>query len=199
MRFRRGPATVTGDAHRCAYARCHRSAPGGSGRRGRVGPGARRPASDQSPQALVERGWLMLISSSRTTSVLLNGADAVPARLRQAPAASPITVNLRVEGASATVFEGPITTDGTSFATAPRATATHPCDYSENGAAGGFPDGRQFQRHTHDRAARRPRLRRVSPSMQRGSGRRPAATGTPGTSSSAASATTSTRARPRMI
>ena len=51
----------------------HRSAHGGSGRRGGVGPGARRPASDRSPQALVERGWLMHLDLVVSTRRSLRG------------------------------------------------------------------------------------------------------------------------------
>jgi hypothetical protein len=55
--------------------------------------------------------------------------------------AAPITVNLRVEGSSTTLFEGPISTEGETFET-PSGKGAHPCDYADNGAAGGeFPNG----------------------------------------------------------
>jgi hypothetical protein len=54
--------------------------------------------------------------------------------------AASITVNLRVEGSSKTLFEGPISTEGETFQT-PTSEASHegphPCDYADNGAAGG--------------------------------------------------------------
>ncbi len=48
--------------------------------------------------------------------------------------ASPITVNLRVEGSAKTLFEGPITTAGETIE-APSGKGPHPCDYSENGSS----------------------------------------------------------------
>ena len=51
--------------------------------------------------------------------------------------AAPTTVNLRVEGSTQTIFEGPVTTDGHAVTTA--AGGTHPCDGSsipENNGAG---------------------------------------------------------------
>ncbi len=50
-------------------------------------------------------------------------------------AAAPITVNLRVEGSTATLFEGPISTDAIE---APPGIEGHPCDVKDNGANGGF-------------------------------------------------------------
>jgi hypothetical protein len=52
--------------------------------------------------------------------------------------AAPITVQLRVEGASATLFEGNITTDAATFET-PSSNGPHPCDYTDNGPSGGHP------------------------------------------------------------
>ena len=46
--------------------------------------------------------------------------------------ALPVTVNLRVEGPTATVFDGPVTTDGHAVTTA--AAGTHPCDGTNGGA-----------------------------------------------------------------
>jgi hypothetical protein len=58
-----------------------------------------------------------------------------------APAvAAPVTVNLRVEGTNATVFEGPVTTDAKTVTTA--AGGSHKCDGTNGGAsntAGGTP------------------------------------------------------------
>jgi hypothetical protein len=58
--------------------------------------------------------------------------------------AAPITVNLRVEGSSSTLYEGPVTTSallppGITTASSPEA---HPCDVADNGANEGFvPNG----------------------------------------------------------
>ena len=48
-------------------------------------------------------------------------------------AAAPITVELRVEGSTSTLYEGPVTTEGTNFETR-SSPAPHPCDYAENGS-----------------------------------------------------------------
>jgi hypothetical protein len=50
--------------------------------------------------------------------------------------AAPITVNLRVEGSSKTLYEGPVTTEGETFQTPAGEAlheAPHPCNYAENG------------------------------------------------------------------
>jgi hypothetical protein len=60
--------------------------------------------------------------------------------------ASPVTVELRVEGSAATLFEGPVTTSPETINTAASG-GPHPCDYAENGNAealegnGGTPSG----------------------------------------------------------
>jgi hypothetical protein len=55
--------------------------------------------------------------------------------------AAPVTVDVRVEGATRTLFEGPVATEGETFETASSGGA-HPCDYSDNGTAGSaFPNG----------------------------------------------------------
>jgi hypothetical protein len=46
--------------------------------------------------------------------------------------AAPVTVNLRVEGSSSTLFEGPVTTQGETISTLSSG-VPHPCNYSENG------------------------------------------------------------------
>ena len=45
--------------------------------------------------------------------------------------AAPVTVNLRVEGSSATIFEGPVTTDGKQI---DKGDGQHPCDGTNGGA-----------------------------------------------------------------
>jgi hypothetical protein len=57
-----------------------------------------------------------------------------------AAAAVPITVNLRVEGSSATLFEGPVVTSAETIET-PSSGGPHPCDYASNGPSGGFENG----------------------------------------------------------
>lgn len=58
--------------------------------------------------------------------------------------AAPITVNLRVEGSTQTLFEGPINTEGETFQTPTDEAlheASHPCDYAGNGNFEGFTIG----------------------------------------------------------
>jgi hypothetical protein len=49
-----------------------------------------------------------------------------------AAAADPVSVNLRVEGQTQTIFDGPVTTDGHQITT--QSGGTHPCDGTNNGA-----------------------------------------------------------------
>jgi hypothetical protein len=51
--------------------------------------------------------------------------------------ATPIAVNLRVEGSSATLFEGSVTTDAEAIS-APSSGGSHQCDLKDNGSNGGF-------------------------------------------------------------
>lgn len=67
-----------------------------------------------------------------TLAVLALLALAAPA------AASPVTVNLRIEGSAGTVFEGPVTTDAKMITTA--AGGTHECD-GTNGSTSNPPGG----------------------------------------------------------
>jgi hypothetical protein len=59
-------------------------------------------------------------------------ALAVFAIAAPAAAADPVSVNLRVEGQSQTIFDGPVTTDGHQITTP--SGGTHPCDGTNNGA-----------------------------------------------------------------
>jgi hypothetical protein len=59
-------------------------------------------------------------------------ALAVFAIAAPAAAADPVSVNLRVEGQSQTIFDGPVTTDGHQITT--QSGGTHPCDGTNNGA-----------------------------------------------------------------
>jgi hypothetical protein len=49
-------------------------------------------------------------------------------------AAAPITVNLRVEGSAATLFEGPVSTSAETIETTSSG-GPHPCNYTENGGS----------------------------------------------------------------
>jgi|HubBroStandDraft_3_1064219.scaffolds.fasta_scaffold32836_2 hypothetical protein len=51
--------------------------------------------------------------------------------------AAPITVNLRVEGSSGTLYEGPITTEAEEIST-PSSGGSHSCDVKDNGSNEGF-------------------------------------------------------------
>jgi hypothetical protein len=72
---------------------------------------------------------------------MLAACLCVSASLSSSAEAAPITVNLRVEGSSKTLFEGPVATEailsppGISTKTSPPA---HPCDVKDNGGNGGF-------------------------------------------------------------
>ena len=128
MRIRRGPATVTGDADRTrAGARRHWDATTAAREgAGRVGPGARRPASDRQAHT---PSWKGVAPCS------IDPSSAQPSRCarwsRAAVAqAAPVTVTVRVEGATTTVFEVRVTTDhprpATSRRTPRRTSATAP-------------------------------------------------------------------------
>src|SRR6478735_5756364 len=70
VQIRRGPATVTGEARRTRVSAQATGTPSVPGRRGRVGPGARRPAAGlKARNALAERG------GSHAVSVLSFGPD----------------------------------------------------------------------------------------------------------------------------
>jgi len=68
---------------------------------------------------------------------LLAGPLALLCLSSSSALASPVTVQLRIEGSTKTLFEGPITTEPETFATK-SSNGTHPCNYHENGTAGGF-------------------------------------------------------------
>lgn len=65
--------------------------------------------------------------------LVLSGLAVASCALAPAAAsAAPVTVNLRVEGATQTLYEGPVTTDARTI-TANDA-SQHPCDYQNNGS-----------------------------------------------------------------
>src|SRR4051794_6333293 len=129
VRNRRGPATVTGDATRTSAR-----APEPLGRRRRSGkardgrPGSQETCPDRKAHiALVERGGFMLHRLAGLALAVL--ALLVPASLA---AAAPVTVNVRIEGATQTLFEGPVTTDAKASVTLPSSQGAHPCNVGEN-------------------------------------------------------------------
>jgi hypothetical protein len=70
------------------------------------------------------------------TSLALCAASLVVLLASTGAQAAPITVNLRVEGSSKTLYEGPVTTEGETFQTPAGEAlheAPHPCNYAENG------------------------------------------------------------------
>jgi hypothetical protein len=85
-----------------------------------------------------------MLNCPRISSVLALLATLLV--LPAAAAASPITVNLRVEGSSTTLYEGPITTSAETIQT-PSSGGSHPCDFASNGSSesefadGGNPSG----------------------------------------------------------
>ncbi len=83
----------------------------GPGRRGRVGPEARRPPSDHKPEALVERGGSLHLRfrSAGLAAGFLTLVLAAPA------VAAPVTVTLRIEGPTRTLFEDPVSVDARTF------------------------------------------------------------------------------------
>jgi len=65
---------------------------------------------------------------------VLSAASLVLAVAAPAAVAAPVSVNLRVEGATTTIFDGPVTTDGHAITTASSAGA-HVCDGTNGGAS----------------------------------------------------------------
>src|SRR2546426_2685905 len=142
----------------------HRFAAGERGRRGGGRPGSQETCHGRSPQALVERGRLMLSShrilagddvahargrGSRTRMVTASrgflAALAVLCALAcvdppQPAIGASISVNLRVEGSTRTLFEGKVATSPETIETA-LSGGPHPCNYAENGPPGGFASG----------------------------------------------------------
>jgi hypothetical protein len=71
----------------------------------------------------VSRRMLPALAGAVVSLVLALSASAL---------ATPVTVNLRVEGSTKTLFEGPIATHGETFETE-SSKGSHPCNYKENG------------------------------------------------------------------
>jgi hypothetical protein len=72
--------------------------------------------------------------TSRRISLALGAAFLVALLASTCAQAAPITVNLRVEGSTTTLYEGPIATEGETFETS-SSKGPHPCNYADNGAA----------------------------------------------------------------
>ena len=107
VRIRRGPATVTGEATAGRRARRRSLSPRGLGRRGAVGPEARRPSSDlQADSTLVERGG----SQHEAQSHRRHGRRT-PLVVAAPAVADPANVTVRVEGADTTRVGGDAGTD----------------------------------------------------------------------------------------
>src|SRR3954470_10433173 len=100
----------------------------------RSGPEARRPPSDHKAGKPSWKGWLISMHK------LIAGLAAGLALLVAAPAvlAAPVTVDLRIEGASRTLFEGPVTTDVRPFQFTGDP-AQHQCDATGSGGTSGTP------------------------------------------------------------
>jgi hypothetical protein len=79
--------------------------------------------------------------SSRHIAAALAAVSSLVLALAGAVGASaaPITVNLRVEASSSTLYEGPISTAPETIET-PASGGPHPCNYSSNGPSEGFAD-----------------------------------------------------------
>ncbi|MHB8240872.1 MAG: hypothetical protein ACYDHN_02670 [Solirubrobacteraceae bacterium] len=77
---------------------------------------------------------------TRRISVLSVSLVAFLTLISSAALATSIPVHLRIEGSKATLYEGDITTEAETIET-PSSNGPHPCDYSENGNAGGFASG----------------------------------------------------------
>ena len=113
VRIRRGPATVTGDASRGARARSHWDA--------RKAEPGRRGGKAREPGNLPETGkpripsWkgvgLNEVSSCRMLPALAGVVASLVLALSASASAAPITVNLRVEGSTKTLFEGPVSSE----------------------------------------------------------------------------------------
>jgi hypothetical protein len=72
---------------------------------------------------------------SRRILVALSVALLAVLLLCSAAIAAPITVNLRVEGSTETLYEGPIATEPETIETL-SSNGPHPCNYTENGSSG---------------------------------------------------------------
>src|ERR1700677_606511 len=75
-------------------------------------------------------------ASRHTLPVLAGVVISLVLVLAASASAAPIIVNLRVEGSTKTLYEGPVSTEGETFQTPTGEAlheAPHPCDYADNG------------------------------------------------------------------
>ena len=153
-------------------------------RSGKARLGARSQETYLRPAQIDPRGkGASMTDRTRQAQGALAGVAIAAALFTAAPAlATPVSVNLRVEGKSDTIFEGPVTTDGHDVTTTTG--GTHKCDGTNGGSepAPG-PDrarrarrrlpsrllhlGRQIRQLRHRRLLRRPRGRRHHRPQQR--------------------------------
>jgi hypothetical protein len=88
----------------------------------------------------------MLYASRTYVTLVVSLASLLALLFATAALAVPVTVNVRVEGSSATLYEGPVTTSPETFETTSSG-GPHPCNYSSNGSSestfanGGSPSG----------------------------------------------------------
>ncbi len=129
---------MTGDANRGAQLR-EATDPPTAGREGVEGrPGSQETCLRRKPEALVERGGSMPISRrvfAGVAGVFLSLAATCV--LTVASSAASVTVNVRIEGHNATLFEGPVATGPEEISTS-SSSGPHPCDFADNGANEGF-------------------------------------------------------------
>jgi hypothetical protein len=81
-----------------------------------------------------------MLKSARSVSLLVCISLCAAVALASTAAAAPIVVNLRVEGATKTLFEGPVSVEAIE---APgietkSSAGSHPCDVKDNGGNGGY-------------------------------------------------------------
>src|SRR3954467_9946124 len=94
------------------------------GRRGHGRPGSQETSSDRQAHTPSWKGvapLLRLIHRAVLGALLASSVSAAGA------SATPVTVNLRVEGSTQTLFEGPVTTDAENLVTPSDPSPGHPC------------------------------------------------------------------------
>lgn len=81
-----------------------------------------------------------MLKSARSFSVLVCISLFAVVALASAATAAPIVVNLRIEGATKTLFEGPVSTEAIEApgVETKSSAGSHPCDVKDNGGNGGF-------------------------------------------------------------
>jgi hypothetical protein len=94
------------------------------------GPGSQETSSDRQAHTPSWKGVALLLRFIRRALVGALLASSVSAAVASA---TPVTVNLRVEGSTQTLFEGPVTTDARTLVTTSDPAPGHPCDVADNG------------------------------------------------------------------